>query len=114
MALFGFGKKKEESCGCACSASAQCGCSCGSSSEQARVAVLGSGCKNCHTLWENMKQAAQELGLSEPVAYITDMEQIARSGVMSLPAVLVDGRVVSSGRVLSPADAAALLKKELG
>ena len=113
MPLFGFGKKKEESCGCTCSASAQCGCSCGSS-EQARVAVLGFGCKNCHTLWENMKQAAQELGLSEPVAYITDMEQIARSGVMSLPAVLVDGWVVSSGRVLSPADAAALLKKELG
>ena len=64
MALFGFGKKKEESCGCAFSASAQCGCSCGNSNEQARVAVLGSGCKNCHTLWENMKQAAQELGLS--------------------------------------------------
>lgn len=113
MALFGFGKKKEESCGCACSASAPCGCSCGSSG-QARVAVLGSGCKNCHTLWENMKQAVQELGLSEQVDYITDMEQIARAGVMSLPAVLVDGRVVSSGRVLSPADAAALLKKELG
>lgn len=114
MALFGFGKKKEESCGCACSADGQKACGCGCGSADARIAVLGSGCKNCHALWENVRQAVGNMGLSEPVAYITDMEQIARSGVMSLPAVLVDGRVVSSGRVLSAAEAENLLKKELG
>lgn len=112
MALFGFGKKKEEGCGCACSAGGQKECGCGSVS--ARIAVLGSGCKNCHALWENVRQAAGNIGLSEEVAYVTDMEQIARAGVMSLPALLVDGRVVASGRVLAVSKAENLLKKELG
>ena len=70
--------------------------------DESAVKVLGGGCKNCHKLMDNTQEALQSLGMDEPVELVTDMAAIASYGVMSTPALVVDGRVVSSGRVLSP------------
>lgn len=75
------------------------------------IKVLGSGCKNCHTLLENTKKAALNLGIKAEVEYITDMKLVMLYGVMSMPALAVNERVVSSGKVLSEIDAEKLLRK---
>lgn len=100
MGLF---KKKETaneptcSCGGACSGSE-------SRNRGARVKVLGPGCKSCHILHEN---AVAALG-AENVDYVTDMAEIAATGIMSFPALMVDGKVVSTRKVLSPEEISAL------
>lgn len=71
-----------------------------------KVEVMGTGCKKCHRLYENACEALGE----ESVEYVTDMARIAEAGVMSLPALLVDGAVVSSGKLLKPAEVAALVR----
>lgn len=123
MALFNFekkdGLKKVSVCSCQCGASgteaggstkADTGCCCDSSGVQS-VKVLGSGCKNCHTLLENTREALKTMGFSVEVGYITDMETIMAYGVMSMPALVVNEKVVSMGKVLKPADVEKLFEK---
>lgn len=130
MALFNLRKKKEkkasscccsttpeheENVGCCCGSAqkveSESGC-CGSSAERiCCIRVLGSGCKSCHEQYENAKAAVEAMGLSVEVEYITDMEKIMAYGVMSMPAVVVNEKVVSMGKVLKSAEVAALLKK---
>ena len=109
MGLFGFGKKKEEekaAASCACSSDSPqmkaepCECGCGAR----EVKVLGAGCKKCHELNENAKAAIAELSISADLEYVTDMERVMGYGAMSLPALVVDGKVVSAGMVLTPAE----------
>ena len=71
-----------------------------------KVQVMGPGCKKCHQLYETACEALGE----ESVEYVTDMARIAEAGVRSLPALRVDGAVVSSGRLLKPAEVAALAR----
>lgn len=78
------------------------------------VKVLGGGCKNCHKLVEHTQEALKSLGMDEPVELITDMAVIAGYGVMSTPALVVDGKVVSTGRVLSPEQAAQAIRSARG
>ena len=127
MALFNFGKKKEEKKSCCCGsvpkAEETVGCCCGSESKAERtccgaavdgiccIKVLGSGCKNCHALWEASKAAVQNMGLNVDVEYVTDMETIMGYGVMSMPALVVNEKVVSMGKVLKAADVEKLLHK---
>ena len=128
MALFNFGKKKEEekkSCCCGSEARAEqtAGCCCGSEVKEEStccgapvdgiccIKVLGSGCKNCHALWEASKAAVQNIGLNVEVEYVTDMEKIMGYGVMRMPALVVNEKVVSMGKVLKAADVEKLLRK---
>ena len=128
MALFNFGKKKEEekkSCCCGSEAKAEqtAGCCCGSKVKEEStccgapvdgiccIKVLGSGCKNCHALWEASKAAVQNIGLNVEVEYVTDMEKIMGYGVMRMPALVVNEKVVSMGKVLKAADVEKLLHK---
>jgi len=116
MAL--FGKKKEEAKtkpACACNGEVKNyeaeGC-CGK--EEAivnNIKVLGAGCKSCHEQFENAKKAIADLGLMVEVEYITDMEQVMAYGVMSMPALVVNDKVVSMGKVLKPAEIIKLLGK---
>ena len=64
-----------------------------------KVLVLGSGCKNCHLVEERAKQAVNELGVKADVELVTDMQTIMRYGVMQTPALVVNDKVVSTGRV---------------
>lgn len=126
MAL--FGKKKEEvkaEPACACNGNApeyeapSCCCGSGAQSEGCcsgndavtSIKVLGAGCKSCHEQFENAKKAVEELGLSVEVEYITDMEKVMAYGVMSMPAIVVNEKVASMGKVLKSAEVIKLLGK---
>ena len=65
------------------------------------IQVLGPGCKRCAALHQNTIAAAQQLGIDTPVEQIHDYAEMARLGIMSTPALAVDGRVISSGTVPS-------------
>lgn len=74
------------------------------------IKVLGTGCKKCNDLTNNAKAALDQAGLAnETIEHITDMAQIAAYGVMSTPALVVGGKVVSMGRVLTPTEIAKFL-----
>ena len=132
MALFGFGKKKEEEkktppCCCGSSESkAEEGTGCCSLPDSVAesssccgepvdgiccIKVLGAGCKSCHEQYENAKAAVKARGLSVEVEYVTDMEKVMAYGVMSMPAIVVNEKVVSMGKVLKAADVENLLQK---
>ncbi len=66
-----------------------------------KVQVLGMGCQKCKILEQHAREAVSELGLDAAVEKVADMGQIAAMGVMSTPALAVDGKVVSVGRVLT-------------
>ena len=121
MSLFHFGKKEEEKkaspSGCCCSANEVeniTNVCCGEAvSGIFCIKVLGAGCASCRQQYENAKEAVKNMGLSVEVAYITDMAKVMEYGVMSMPALVVNEKVVSKGRVLKAADVEKLLH-ELG
>jgi small redox-active disulfide protein 2 len=76
------------------------------------IEVLGSGCANCHRLADNARQAATMAGVEAEVVHVTDPMEIVGRGVMSTPGLVIDGKVVSVGRIPSAADIAALLTVE--
>lgn len=65
------------------------------------IEVLGSGCKNCVALERTTSEALEQLGMDEPITKVTDFGQIASYGVMSTPALVIDGVVKVIGRVPS-------------
>lgn len=116
MALFGKRKEKEATSSCGCG----CGCGCGSESmeqaeaaktEGASVKVLGSGCAKCNALEAATRAALEQLGMNTEIDHVTDFAKIAAYGVMSTPALVVDGKVVSYGKVLKTEEVVAILKK---
>lgn len=119
MALFHFGKKKEEKKTpvCACSSSdntrVESDALCCPEAENGIccIKVLGAGCKSCHEQYEQAQQAADAMGLSVKVEYITDMQKVMEYGVMSMPAIVVNDRVVSMGKVLKAAEVEHLLRQ---
>lgn len=68
------------------------------------IKVLGSGCASCHTFYENVKNAVKEMGIAAEVQYITDLEKVMEYGVISMPALVVNDKIVSMGRVLKVGD----------
>ncbi len=64
-----------------------------------KIEVLGPGCYRCKTLEENTKKAVEELGIKAEVIKISDINKFIEYGIMSSPALVVDGKVKSSGRV---------------
>jgi small redox-active disulfide protein 2 len=117
MALFSKRDKKEKTTsGC-------CGGNCDSEtmtkaetakSEGAAVKVLGSGCAKCHQLEAATQAALQQLGMDTTIEHVTDFSQIAAYGVMSTPALVVDGKVVSYGKVLKTDEVVKTLQKIRG
>lgn len=76
------------------------------------IKILGSGCSNCIRLEANSRKAAEELGLSAEFVKVTDIGEIVAYGVMRTPALVVDEKVVSFGKVLSSADIKPLLSSK--
>lgn len=116
MAL--FGKKKEEvktEPACACNGEVETyeAESCCGKAEEAvtSIKILGAGCMSCHEQYENAKKSVADLSLPVEVEYITDMEKVTAYGVMSMPALVVNEKVVSMGKVLKPAEIIKLLGK---
>jgi small redox-active disulfide protein 2 len=65
------------------------------------IQVLGPGCRRCEALHQTTLTAARQLGLDAPVEQMHDYAEMARLGVMSTPALALDGRVLMSGSVPS-------------
>jgi len=78
------------------------------------VKVLGAGCANCHRLEDRANEALRELGADGTVELITDFSRISSYGVMAIPALVVDDRVVSTGRVPDVAEIVSLLREGAG
>lgn len=130
MGLFGFGKKKKEikgGCSCECSResmetaqTSSCCCDGGCSEEakeeghstgSANIKVLGSGCAKCNALELATKEALLELGMDTAIDHVTDFAEIASFGVMTTPALVVNGKVASYGKVLGKDEVVKILKE---
>lgn len=116
MALFGNKNKKIETSSCCCGncdaesmAKAE-----GAKTEGAGVKVLGSGCAKCNQLEAATKEALEQLGMDTTIDHVTDFSQIAAYGVMTTPALVVDGKVVSYGKVLKTEEVVKILQKVRG
>ncbi len=77
----------------------------------AKIKVLGPGCKKCTALEDATKQALANLNINESIDHVTDFAAIASYGVMSTPALVVDGKVVSYGKALKVNEVEDILKK---
>lgn len=115
-------EEKAEACSCGCSADTRSTAAPEENAEASdlttqqygkavTIKILGSGCKNCRALLENTKEAVSESGIDAEVEYITDMQEVAKYGVMSMPALVVNKQVVSMGKVLTSSGVQKLLKK---
>ena len=133
MALFGFGRKKEEQPACGCGGACEpekpvqkapaCACSGPVETFEAKdgaaktaaglvsVKVLGSGCKSCHALLVSTNEALKAMAVPFEAEYVTDMAVVASYGVMSTPALVVNEKVVSMGKVYSAAEVEKLLHR---
>lgn len=83
-------------------------------SEGAGIKILGGGCAKCNALEAATKEALNTLGMDDAVEHVTDFSQIAAYGVMTTPALVIDGKVVSLGKALKPAEIVKLLEKVRG
>ena len=109
-----FGKKKEEPKSCCCGG--ECDAKSMETAAQAKaegssIKVLGSGCAKCKALEQNVNAALKQLGMNDTIDHVTDFSQIASYGVMTTPALVVDGKVVSYGKVLKVDEVVKILQK---
>lgn len=74
-----------------------------------KIEVLGSGCAKCKTLYENAQRALAESGKDGEIVKIEDIPSIMKYGVMSTPALVIDGTVKFSGKVATTAEIKGLL-----
>ena len=75
-----------------------------------KIQVLGTGCAKCKQLTANAEKAVAALGLATPVEKVEDLREIMKYGVMTTPALVVDGKVRSAGKVLTPEVVMGLLR----
>ena len=75
------------------------------------IKILGSGCPKCKTLEENAKQALTNLEKDVIVDHVTDFASIMNYGVMRTPALVIDEKVVSMGKVLKVEEIEDIIKK---
>lgn len=115
MSLFTRAKKKEKetparTCGCHIPKAAETACCPEAENSVCCIKVLGAGCSACHELYLNTQKAALAMGLDIETEYVTDLQKVMEYGVMSMPALVINDRVVSMGKVLKPADLEQLLR----
>ena len=73
------------------------------------IKVLGGGCRSCEALLKATKEAVAAKGINAEVEYITNMEIIMGYGIMSMPALMIDDKLVSAGKVLKSKEVEKLL-----
>ena len=74
-----------------------------------KIEVLGAGCAKCKTLYENTKKALEDSGKIAEVVKVEDIPSIMKYGVMSNPALVIDGQVKFSGKTASASEIAGML-----
>ncbi len=65
------------------------------------IKVLGPGCSNCQTLIERVGKAVQKAGVEATITKVTDYDEMLSYGIMSTPGLVIDGKLIMSGRVPS-------------
>ena len=75
-----------------------------------KIEILGTGCTKCKALEESAKQAIAKIGGFHEVKKVEDIVEIMNYGVMSTPALVVDGKVLSTGKILTPDQIIELIK----
>lgn len=75
-----------------------------------KIEVLGPGCNNCVRLEKNTRDAIAATGIDAEVTKVTDYAEIMAHGIMSTPGLVIDGKVVSYGRIPSADDIAGWLQ----
>lgn len=107
-----FGKKKEtKSCCCGGSRVSETMRNAENEKQKQGIKILGSGCAKCMELEKAARTAVSELQLDYEVEHITDFAEIASYGVMSTPALVFNGKVISCGKVLNADEVKELLRK---
>ena len=71
-----------------------------------KIEVLGPGCANCQMLEKNAREAVMMSGVEAEIVKVTDYRTIAGYGVMQTPGLVIDGKVVSTGRIPGAGDIA--------
>lgn len=71
-----------------------------------KIEVLGPGCSNCQMLEKAAREAVMMAGVEAEIHHVTDYREIAAYGVMRTPGLVIDGKVVSAGRIPSAGDIA--------
>ncbi|WP_459129805.1 thioredoxin family protein [Guggenheimella bovis] len=74
------------------------------------IKILGMGCAKCNALEKNVENVLKSTGITAEVEHVTDVKTIVGYGVMSTPALVIDEKVVSVGRVLTEAELEKLIK----
>jgi len=75
-----------------------------------KIEILGTGCAKCKALEEATKQAVAQSGKFAQIEKVEDIMKIMEYQVMSTPALVIDGKVVSTGKLLSVAEIVELIK----
>lgn len=108
-----FGKKKEtKACYCGGNGTSQTMRNAENKKREKGIKILGSGCAKCMELERATRTALSELQLNYEVEHITDFAEIASYGVMATPAFVLDGEVISYGKVLTVEEVKVLLTKK--
>jgi len=76
------------------------------------IKVLGGGCASCKKLHELVQEVVTELKIEAKILYITDMAEIMQAGIMSTPALMVNGKIKSMGRVPKSKEIRKLIEDE--
>ena len=77
------------------------------------ILVVGAGCASCDKVYTDTQEAVKELGLPAQVRKVEDLVEMVRMGIMSVPAIVLDGRVISAGRTIGKNQIVSLLKQEV-
>ncbi|MFH1287771.1 MAG: thioredoxin family protein [bacterium] len=66
-----------------------------------KIEILGTGCPKCKKLYEHAEQALKETGINAELKKVTDIKEIMNNGVMITPALAIDGKIKSAGKIPS-------------
>lgn len=64
------------------------------------IKVIGTGCDKCDKLYKSVMQAVEETGVEATVEKVEDLMEIVKLGVMTSPALMMNGKMISAGRVM--------------
>jgi len=67
-----------------------------------KIAILGTGCAKCKLLYENARKAVEQAGVAAEVIKVEDLQEITRYNVFMTPALVINGTVRSTGKVVNP------------